>query len=63
MNRKIKALLVEKGIKQKEIAEELAVTPGLVSGVIGGHFNSRRIKQAIADKLKMPYCKVWGKAA
>ena len=61
MNRKVKALLIEKGIKQKDIAESLDVSPGCVSGAIGGLFQSRRVREAVAKELKMPYEKVWGK--
>lgn len=63
MNNKVRALLVEKGIKQKDIAEALDVSPGVVCGVIGGYFSSRRVRKAIADALQMPYEKVWGKKA
>lgn len=63
MNRKIKALLIEKGIKQKEIAAELGVTPGLVSGVINGHSESRPLKTHIAKMLGRKYESLWGKAA
>ena len=63
MNRKVKALLVERGIKQKDIAEELGVLLSTVSGAINGHHESRRIKTYIAKKLHRPYEKLWGKAA
>ena len=63
MNRKIKALLVERGIKQKDLAEELGVLLATVSGVINGHHSSARIKQHIAKRLDKPYARLWGKAA
>jgi transcriptional regulator with XRE-family HTH domain len=63
MNRKIKALLIERGIKQKDIAAELGVLLSTVSGVINGHHSSHRIKEHIAKKLHKPYEKLWGKAA
>lgn len=63
MSRKVKALLVEKGIKQKDIAAALGVTAGCVSGTISGRFQSLRIRKAVAKVLKMPYAKVWGRAA
>ena len=63
MNRKIKALLIEKGIKQKDIADALNVAPCMVSGVIGGYMKSRRIREYIAVQLNRPYEKLWGKAA
>jgi transcriptional regulator with XRE-family HTH domain len=36
MNRKVRALMVEKGIKQKEIADELGVQAPAISGVLNG---------------------------
>lgn len=63
MNRKIKSLLVKHGIKQKDIAAELGLTIGTVSGAINGHFKSRRIQQKVAELLSMDYEKLWGRAA
>jgi len=63
MNRKVKALLIERGIKQKEIAEELGVKRATVSGVINGFHSSERIKRHIAMRLNKPYERLWGKAA
>lgn len=60
---KRKALLIQNTIKQKDIAKECDVSPGCVSGVINGYYQSKRIQQAIADALKMPFRKVWGKSA
>lgn len=57
----VKALLVLKGISIKEIAKELGVSHAAVSRVVYGHTISRKIRQAIADKLRMPYDKLWGK--
>jgi transcriptional regulator with XRE-family HTH domain len=61
MNRIVKALLVKRGIKQKDLAEELGVLLSTVSGVINGHHSSKRIKKHIAEKLDKPYEKLWGK--
>lgn len=63
MNRKVKALLIKKGIKQKQIADALGITPGTVSGAIGGHYESRPVKEKVAQLLQMDYEKLWGKAA
>lgn len=63
MSRKVKALLVEAGIKQKELAAELSVAEGTISGVINGHHTSRRIKKHIAERLHKPYDRLWGKTA
>ena len=63
MNRKLKARLVELDIKQKDLAEELGVRLGTVSGVINGHHTSSRIKTHIAKRVGKPYEWCWGKAA
>lgn len=63
MNRKVKSLLIENGIKQADIAKELGVTRGTVSAAITGYHQSRRVKQAVADALNIDYEKLWGKAA
>jgi predicted transcriptional regulator len=63
MNRKIKSILVRRGIKQKEIAEELGLDISTVSGCINGHNGSKRIKEYIAKRLNMDYAKLWGRAA
>ena len=59
MNRKLKSLLIKNGIKQKDIAKRVAeitgrpdgVSRSTVSGVLGGHAQSRPVKQATADLL------------
>lgn len=58
MNRKIKAMLIAKGIKQADIASQLGVTRGTVSGAIGGHHESEAIKQKVAELLGIPYPKL-----
>jgi transcriptional regulator with XRE-family HTH domain len=63
MNRKIKGLLITRGIKQKDIAVALGVKRCTVSNVISGRAQSRPIKRKIAELLKVDYEKLWGKAA
>lgn len=60
---KVKGLLGEYGIKQKEIAEALKVSKATVSNVINGSRESRRVKQYVANLLKRDYAKLWGKPA
>lgn len=56
----IKAQLVLNGIKLKDIAESLGVSRPCVSIIISGRERSRRVEQAIADRLGLPYEALWG---
>jgi predicted transcriptional regulator len=60
---KIRALLVENKVKQVDIARDLRITSGAVSRVISGHYPSRRIQEAVAEKARVSFEKMWGKAA
>ena len=57
--RKIKAMMIERGIKQKDIAHALGVTPACISIVLNGHQNSKRVKTAIADALLVRVEDLW----
>ncbi|MBI3584010.1 MAG: transcriptional regulator [Nitrospinae bacterium] len=57
--RKIKAMLIERGIKQKDIAKTIGVTSHCVSMVLNELGKSRRVKQAVADALGMKIEKLW----
>lgn len=59
----IKSLLVLNGIKQSEIAKQLGIKRGTVSGAVSGQRPSRRIQAAIAKALNKKYEILWGKAA
>jgi predicted transcriptional regulator len=56
---KIRALLVERGIRQAEIAKELGVTPPAVCAVLNGHWRSPRVEAHIAKRLGIPQEKLW----
>jgi transcriptional regulator with XRE-family HTH domain len=58
MNRKIKAMLIANGIKQADIARQMGVSRGTVSGAIGGHHQSSAVKQAVAQLLGISYQKL-----
>lgn len=60
---KIRALLIENNAKQVDIARDLKVTPGAVNRVIDGHFVSRRIRLAIAEKAGVSFTRMWRAAA
>jgi len=48
---KIKAMLVERGIKQVDIANDLGLTRSAVNKVLNGHAKSHRIKLHIIELL------------
>lgn len=55
MNRDLKALLVKKNIKHKDIAKEAGgVSRQTVAVVIGGYGQSKAIKNATAKLLNIP---------
>ena len=60
---KIRALLIEEKETQTQIARDLRITQGAVARVIDYHFVSKRIREAIANKVRVPYEKMWGKKA
>lgn len=61
MNLEVKVQMIKKKIKQIDIAKKLGVKPCTVAGVVNGHRESRRIKQAIADAVGITFEKLWGK--
>ncbi len=59
MNRKVKSLMVLKGIKGTDSARQLGLSRVTVSVVITGKGKSRRIQQAIADTLGVSFDELW----
>jgi|GEM_PF-2325268 len=57
--RKIKGLLMFKGISVTSIAKSTSVSLTFVSLVINGKKKSRRIQQFIADMLGLSYSETW----
>ncbi|MDW7646448.1 MAG: helix-turn-helix transcriptional regulator [Desulfuromonadales bacterium] len=56
---KIRALMVEKGIKQADIARDLGINLVSVHGTIYGKWRSRRVAREIAARLDMPVEKLF----
>jgi len=56
---RVKALMVQAGIKQVEIAAGEHVSTALVSGVVAGKKRSIRIRKAIAEALGMKVSDLW----
>jgi transcriptional regulator with XRE-family HTH domain len=52
-------LLKEKGVTQKQIAEELDVCEMSISKEINGDHHSHRVRCAIAEKIGMPVNEVF----
>lgn len=59
----IRSLMVKHQVKQAEIAADLDVSPAAVSSVIAGRFVSRRISEAVANRVGVPVEKLWPKYA
>lgn len=55
----IKAHLIMKRVKQRQIAKQLGVTDGAVHQVIYGLETSRRIRKAIAKAIGLPESQIW----
>jgi transcriptional regulator with XRE-family HTH domain len=58
MNRKIKAMMIDKGVKQVDIAKQLDITKGTVSGAIGGFHKSEAVMLRLAELLGVSYQKL-----
>lgn len=51
--------MMERGIRQVDIARRLRVTRGMVSAVLNGHSMSARVRRAIARALGMRVADLW----
>lgn len=57
--RKIRALLVEEGITLASIARRMGLTKSTVCDVVTGGRQSRRVKLAVAQALRMKPKELW----
>ena len=55
----IRAELIRRGIRVKDIAADLQVDRSTVSNIISGKRRSRRIAEHIAARLALPYGRVF----
>lgn len=53
--KKIKTLMLLKGIKGVQLARELGVHPTLIYHIVNGRKKSRRVADYIAQRLNVPY--------
>lgn len=60
-SREIRAHMILNGVKCIDIAKELGVHQTAITLIITQRENSRRIQEAIAKAINMPFEKVWGK--
>lgn len=59
MNRKVKSIMMLKGITSKAIAKKAGVSETWISLVINGRGTSARIRKAIADAVDMKVEDLW----
>ncbi len=52
-SKQIKIALINKGITQKQIADELGITRGTVHSVITGRKKSQRVIEYLEDRLDL----------
>ena len=56
---KVNRLLKVAGVKQKDIAAQVGVTPQFVNSVVNGRRATPRVAQAIAAALGRPISELW----
>jgi transcriptional regulator with XRE-family HTH domain len=61
--RKIKSLLIARGIKQADVAHDLGLTRSAISHVIAGSGQSKRVQNHIAELLGEDPERLWEKAS
>lgn len=59
MNRKVKSIMMLKGVTSKAIAKQAKVSETWVSLVLNGRGTSARIRRAIADAVDMKVEDLW----
>jgi transcriptional regulator with XRE-family HTH domain len=56
---KVKRLLRQAGVKQKDIAEKLGIHPQQVSAVVRGKRPQHSVVKAIAEAVNRPVADLW----
>jgi len=56
---KINRLLKAAGVKQKDIAAKIGVTPQFVNSVVRGRRNTPKVAQAIAEAIGKSVSELW----
>lgn len=63
MNRKLKILMIKKGVKNFDLAKHLSVDPAKISKIVNGWIvPDETLKKSIADFLAVPVTSIWSKA-
>jgi len=57
---RIRARLAAAGVRQREVARRLGVSPALVSLVVSGRRRSPRVRAALAAACGSGYRRLWG---
>lgn len=55
----IKAALRKRGVSQLDLANELEVSPSVITAVISGRSGSRRVSEAISKIVEVPLAVLW----
>jgi ribosome-binding protein aMBF1 (putative translation factor) len=60
MNKKLKILMIEKGVKNFDLAQQLKVDPAKVSKIINGWIvPDDKLQKQIAQALQVPAREIW----
>ncbi len=61
MNKDLKKLLIDRGLRQADLAKRLGVSRQAISFVINGVNESCKLRLRIAHVLELTYEDVWGR--
>ena len=58
-----KIFLLHRNVRQCDLANKFHVSPGMISGLLNGHFKSNRLQRKIAILLRTKVSTFWGEEA
>lgn len=61
MSKRLKIIMIEKDVRNFDLAKHLEVDPSIVSKIVNGWIEpNEELKKKIADYLKVPTERLWG---
>ena len=64
MSKKLKIAMIENGVRNFDLAKHLDVDPSVVSKIVNGWIDpDEKLKERIAEYLKVPVESIWGEFA